>query len=254
LEIRDVLAHLSLQDRELRSEGYFLLAGALFGQDLMGLKEVSDSLIRENLVKGFLITPVRDSGWHFEDVREFMNLVWAARLRADSLLKCYYIRINPTLEHARGVITDYSLFGCAIMEVEGVIKTADTANKSLIAGAYFLLGQARYGQNLVGVAPVADSVVLHDLAFGYWHDPEWQEDWLFADRADFMNLLERAREKSKEFEKKRRGGMLKWVLGVAGIGAVAGILAAVLSGGDGDDGQPPPTSDTIPWFPPPPPN
>jgi hypothetical protein len=252
LEIRDVLAVTPLSDRETVARADFLLAGALFGRQFSA--DIPDSAIIEYLVMGFVAAPDWPGEWYFRDMPDFMDLVAVARPQADALLACPFDTARPSLEHAREMMARYDLYECAANETAtaiNVLGSAEIPDSSAIADAYFLLGQAYYGMNLV--AGYSDSAIVRNLAMGFVYSPERQGNWLFANRRDFMNLIPIAEAEAEAIRgPENKSSIWKRIILLGGIGAaVAGVLVAVIGGGDSGDNTP--VDSTIPYFPPPPP-
>lgn len=249
LEIRDVLAVTPLSEREKIARADFLLAGALFGRQLSA--DIPDSAIVEYLVKGFVAYPDWAGQWYFHDMPDFMQLVAVARPQADALLACSFDPERPSLDHAREMMTRYDLYDCAVRETSAAIdifQAAEAPDSSAIADAYFLLGQANYGQNLI--AGYSDSAIVQNLAMGFVYNPGRQGNWLFANRSDFMNLIPIAEAEAEAIRgPAHKTPTWKRVLLFGGIGAaVAGVLVAVIGSG----GETTVPDSTIPYFPQPP--
>lgn len=250
LEIRDVLAVTPLSERRTVARADFLLAGALFGRQLS--TDIPDSSIVEYLVKGFVADPEWTGEWYFRDMPDFMDMVAVARPRADALLTCPFDPEQPSLEHAREMMARYDLYDCAVKETSTAInlyESAEIPDSMAIADAYFLLGQAYYGQNLI--AGYSDSAIVQNLAMGFVYNPSRQGNWLFANRTDFMNLIPIAEAEAEAIRgPAHKTPTWKRILLFGGIGAaVAGVLVAVI-GSDSNDSTP--VDSTIPNFPQPP--
>ncbi len=250
LEIRDVVTVTPLSDRQTIARADFLLAGALFGRQLSA--DIPDSAIIEYLVKGFVAYPDWTGEWYFRDMPNFMDMVAVARPQADALLTCPFDPEQPSLEHAREMMARYDLYDCAVNETSAAInifESAETPDSGAIANAYFLLGQAYYGQNLI--AGYSDSAIVQNLAMGFVYNPGRQGDWLFANRSDFMNLIPIAEAEAEAIRgPEHKTPTWKRILLFGGIGAaVAGVLVAVIGS---DSGKATPVDSTIPYFPQPP--
>jgi hypothetical protein len=249
LEIRDVLSVTPLSDREKIARADFLLAGALFGRQLSA--DIPDSAIIEYLVKGFVAYPDWSGQWYFHDMPDFMQMVAVARPQADALLACQFDPERPSLDHAREMMARYDLYDCAARETStaiGLLEAAEPPDSGAIADAYFMLGQANYGQNLI--AGYSDSAIVRNLAMGFVYNPGRQGNWLFANRSDFMNLIPIAEAEAEAIRgPAHKTPTWKRILLFGGIGAaVAGVLAIALGNGD----EPTPVDSTIPYFPQPP--
>jgi len=249
LEIRDVLTVTPLSDRQTVAQADFLLAGALFGRQLN--TDIPDSSIVEYLVKGFVASPDWSGEWYFRDMPHFMDLVDIARPQADALLTCPFDPEQPSLDHAREMMARYDLYDCAVKETSTAIdlyQSAELPDSSAIAEAYFLLGQAYYGQNLI--AGYSDSAIVQNLAMGFVYNPGRQGNWLFANRSDFMNLIPIAEAEAEAIRgPEHKTPTWKRVLLFGGIGAaVAGLVAVAFGGGE----ETTPVDSTIPYFPQPP--
>lgn len=254
MELRDVLAATDPTDAQTMTNAHFLLAGALFGMQLSS--DIPDSVITEHLIKGFLITPDWSGTWYFNDMPDFMNLVSPARDRAVGLLQCPYDSTNPSLEHARQVMQQYDLYGCAESEVATamtMLEQADSAVTSAIAEAYFLMGETQFGRRLSGAEQIDDSLIVDNLARGFVHAWDYSGGWLFSDSPEFTELLSQARLRAEEIRQKDDRGFFDKPINVIGTvgAAVAGVVGAILIFG-GDDSSPETGPDTIPSFPQPP--
>ncbi len=251
-EILDVLKMTPLSEQSTIARARFLLAGALFGQTLTA--DISQSLIIEQLVKGFLAEPDWTGTWYFEDMPNFMALLPVARATADSLLTCPFNPEQPSPSHAREIMMRYDLYDCAAAEAVAAINSelaGDAVDSLAVAEGHFVLGQAYYGMKLTGSDMATDSAVIDHLTTGFIFTWEYLGNWLFDDREEFIGLTQEARILAEVERGDRRGGFFrKSTYIVAGIGvAVAGVLVALLVSGDD---EPPAVVDTIPSFPPPP--
>jgi hypothetical protein len=251
-ELRDVLARTEPCDGEALAATHFLLAGALFGQQLSA--DIPDSIITEHLIKGFLIMPEWSGSWYFNDMPEFMDLIPPAQSQAKALLECPYDKAQPSLEHAKRVMYRFNLYECAAAEVSAVmpnLEAADSTDSNTIAEAYFLLGQADFGLNLKYPANIIDSTIVDNLTQGFVYSWEYSDDWLFGDSDDFAGLLSLARIRAEEIRNVDDRAFYKkpiYILGGVGA-AMAGVITAILISGDDETD---PVADTIPSFPEPP--
>jgi len=246
-EIRDVLDATDLGDRRQVAETHFLLAAALYGRQISA--EIPDTLILEHLVNGFLAAPDWTGDWYFADMPDFMTLVPRARGKAEELLACPYDKRRPSIAHARERMDRYRLYGCAVLETSAaldILQEANVVDSIGIAEGHFLLAEAYYGMNIMDNAGISDSTIVAELTRGFLLNRSHRGGWSFADRDTFMTLVSQARANANVKDKNR----LKPILIIVGIGAaVAGVVAAIFSGGSDDE----PGVDTIPYFPPPPP-
>jgi len=253
LEIRDVLKITEPGRKDQMARIYFLLAGAAFGQKMS--RDVPDSLIVDYIVRGFLAEPNWAGKWYFADIPEFMNFVSAAREKSDELIKCPFDINRPSLTHAREMITCYDLFNCGIDEAKAAINLQETSGEmdsTVVAEAYFLIGQAYFGMAMTGEPEATDSVITDKLTTGFMYQPGRQGGWLYGENGDFMSLVEEAQSRAGIMTQKHRS-LWKPVLLVAGIGAtVTGFVLTIIGGGD--HAPTPSIVDTIPSFPDPPEN
>ena len=238
-------------DKSTVARARFLLAGALFGQTLT--TDIPQSKIVDELVLGFLANPEWNGPWYFKDMPGFMELVPAAKVTADSLLACPYDAATPSTAHAREMMIRYGLFNCAADEAMAAINmqlSAEAIDSFALAEGHFVLGQAYYGEKLIGAESVTDSIIIDHLTTGFILTWEYMGNWLFDDREEFISLTQEARMLA-EAERGGHGGFFrKSTIIVAGIGAaVAGALVALLVSGND---EPATTVDTIPSFPQPP--
>ncbi len=255
-ELKDVLIRTSPDDKETLASTNFLLAGALFGQQLSA--DIPDSVISEYLVRGFLMMPDWSGKWYFSDVPEFMEMVPPARTRSMNLLECPFDSAHPSLEHARQVLRQYKLYDCAAAEVNAALaglQKADSTLRNSIAEAYFIMAESNFGLRLEEDRNIDDSIIVNDLTEGFVYSWEYSNEWLFGNSEEFSKLLSLARERAEKIRNKDDRPFYKrpaYIIG--GIGAaVAGVVTALLiSGNDVPSGGP--AVDTIPSFPQPPGN